>query len=224
LNKYEIVKRIEKFAPLDTQESWDASGWIIDGVNKEVNKVLFALTITDKIYEQAIDKNCDMIISHHPLFTVPLRYKNIDMYCAHTNFDKAFGGTTDLLIQALGWVGEPCGDFPRLVELDKEMSVEFLKVKLMYLSPKLRLVNNNNTKMIKTIGFCAGSGSEFISKTPCDAFVTGDIKFHTAIDSDKVLFDIGHFESEIFAVKFLRDLTEVDENEGIIADEKSPFV
>ncbi len=145
------------------------------------------------------------------------------MYCAHTNMDKAYGGTTDILLKNLGFVGEPYGDFVRLVELDKEMSVDYLKVKLMYFAPKLRVVNNNNCDMIKTIAFCAGSGSEFIADTPCDVFVTGDIKFHTAIDSDKVIFDIGHFESEISVVKFLRELTGLNDMEGIIADEKTPF-
>ncbi len=224
MNKYEIVKKIETFAPLDTQESWDCSGWIVDDGFPEVKKIMFALTITDSIYEQALNKGCDMIISHHPLFKVPLRYKNINMYCAHTNFDKAYGGTTDLLVKELGFEGKPYGDFVRLVNFEKEMSVEYLKVKLMYISPRLRLINNDNDKMIKTVGFCAGSGSEFISQTPCDVFVTGDIKFHTAIESDKVLFDIGHFESEIFAVKALREITELSEREGIIANEKSPFI
>lgn len=223
MNKYDIVKKIETFAPLDTQEPWDCSGWIVDRANAEISKILFALTITDQIYEQALEMDCDMIISHHPLFKVPLKYKNMDMYCAHTNLDKAYGGTTDLLIKSLGWIGEPYGDFVRLVELDKEMSVEFLKVKLMYMSPRLRVVNNNNVKMVKTIGFCAGSGSEFISETPCDVFVTGDIKFHTAVESDKVLIDMGHFETEIQAVKFLMELTGLDEREGVIAHEKSPF-
>lgn len=224
MNKYEIVRKIEKFAPLDTQEPWDCSGWIVDGANEDVSKVLFALTITDKIYEQAMDLKCDMIISHHPLFYVPLKYKKINMYCAHTNFDKAFGGTTDLLVKHLGWIGEPYGDFVRLVELDKEMSVEYLKLKLMHISPKLRMVNNYNKDLIKTIGFCAGSGSEFVKETPCDAFVTGDLKFHTALESDKILFDIGHFESEIFSVKFFRELVGLSGKEGLIADEKSPFI
>ena len=223
MDKYEIISKIEKFAPPETQESWDCSGWIVDNGKSEVNKVLFALTITDKIYEQAIASECDLIISHHPLFCVPIHYKNIDMYCAHTNLDKAYGGTTDLLLKTLGYVGEPFGDFVRIVDFEKEMSVEYLKVKLIYISPKLRVVNNDDKKLIKRVGFCAGSGSEFISETPCDAFVTGDIKFHTAIESDKVLFDIGHFESEIFAVKFLKELTELSEREGIIAKEESPF-
>ena len=93
----------------------------------------------------------------------------------------------------------------------------------MKISPKLRYINNNGAKTVKSVGFCAGSGSEFINNTECDAFVTGDVKFHTAIDSDKVVFDIGHFESEIFAVNLLKELTLVGEK-GVFANEKSPFI
>ena len=224
MNKYELTSKIEAFAPLETQEPWDTSGWIIDRKNSEVNKVLFALTITENIFEQALKLDCDMIISHHPIFCVPIKYNKIDMYCAHTNFDKAAGGTTDLLLKELQLEGKPYGDFVRIVEFDKEMSVEFLKLKLLHISPKLRTVNNYNKKFIKTVGFCAGSGSEFIKDTPCDAFVTGDLKFHTAVEADKIIFDIGHFESEIFAVKALKELTGLNDKEGIIADEKSPFI
>ena len=66
MNKYEITKRIEDFAPLDTQESWDASGWIVDLDNPEINKVMFALTITKDVFHQALKSGCDIIISHHP--------------------------------------------------------------------------------------------------------------------------------------------------------------
>ena len=219
MNKYEIVQKIEKFAPLETQESWDASGWIVEHPNPEVSKIMFALTITDKIFEQALQCGCDMIISHHPLFFVPLKYKKINMYCAHTNLDRAEGGTTDLILNKLGFKNSKNEDFVRIVELDKPITVEELRKKLLKISPKLRYINNNDVKEIKTIGFCAGSGSEFIGKT--DAFVTGDVKFHTAVEAKCVVFDIGHFESEIFAPKLLKKLADV---EGVIADEKSPFI
>ena len=223
MDKFEIVKRIEDFAPPIMQEPWDASGWIVNLPNKDVSKIMFALTITEQVYNQAIAQGCDMIVSHHPLFYVPYNYSKINMYCAHTNLDKAFGGTTDLILKELQLKGEAHNEFVRIVELENEMSVEYLKLKLLPISPHLRLVNNNNLKTIKTIGFCAGSGSEFIEETPCDAFVTGDLKYHTAVETNKVVFDIGHFESEIFTVKFLRELTQVGER-GLLADEKSPFI
>ena len=224
MNKYDIVKKIEAFAPLETQEKWDASGWIVETGNQEVEKVLFALTISLDIVLQAKNKGCDMIISHHPLFFVPLEYKYINMYCAHTNFDKAAGGTTDLLLKTLGLKGVPFSEFVRIVNLEREICVENLKQKLLKISPNLRYVNNNKVKTIKTIGFCAGSGSEFIDETPCDAFVTGDLKFHTAIETNKVVFDIGHFESEIFVSEALKNLAEIDDTDAFIADEKSPFI
>ena len=221
MNKYELVRKIEEFAPLDTQESWDSSGWGVDLEGEEVNKILFALTITDDVVRQAKEKNCNMIISHHPLFFVPFEYKDINIYSAHTNLDRAEGGTSDLIIEKLGFTKTRNDDFVRIVELEEEITVEELKNKLMEISPKLRYVNNQGAKTVRTIGFCAGSGSEFIGQT--DAFVTGDVKFHTALDAKKVVFDIGHFESEIFAPELLKKITNVGDN-GVIADEKSPFI
>ncbi|MBQ7764987.1 Nif3-like dinuclear metal center hexameric protein [bacterium] len=222
MNKYEIVKRIEDFAPLNTQEEWDASGWIVDLAESEVNKVMFALTVTEDVLEQATKNNCDMIISHHPMFFVPWKFKNINIYCAHTNLDKAKGGTTDTLIRNLHFEGRALNDFVRIVNLDREMSIEFLKLKLLPISPRLRIVNNKKIKTIKSIGFCAGSGSEFISSTPCDAFVTGDLKYHTAVESNKVIYDIGHFESEVLSKGLLKEISGVGEK-GIFANEESPF-
>lgn len=221
MNKYEIVQKIEEFAPLETQESWDASGWIVDLETSEVNKVMYALTITDKVFKEAVDKGCDLIISHHPLFYVPLEYRRINMYSAHTNLDRAKGGTTDVILQKLGFTGVG-DDFVRIVTLENPMSVEDLKKKLLKIFPHLRYVNNFGAKTVRTIGFCAGSGSEFINSEPIvDAFVTGDLKFHTALEAKPVVFDIGHFESEIFAPELLEKVTGV---RGVIADEKSPFI
>lgn len=69
----------------------------------EYKKIIFALTVTDDVVNQALNSGCDMIISHHPLFYVPLWYKQINIYSAHTNLDIAEGGTTDTLIEKLGF-------------------------------------------------------------------------------------------------------------------------
>lgn len=222
MNKYELVRKIEEFAPPETQESWDASGWVVNLQDEDINKIMFALTVTDDVVEQAHKAGCDMIISHHPLFFVPFKYKDINIYSAHTNLDRAEGGTTDTLIKELGFEKTANDDFVRIVELDKPITTEELKQKLLKISPKLRYVNNYSINEIKTIGFCAGSGSEFIGKT--DAFVTGDLKFHTALDAKTVVFDIGHFESEIFAPKLLRRICGLENEKGVLAYEKSPFI
>ena len=116
MNKYEIVSKIEKFAPLETQEKWDCSGWIVETNQTEIKRVMIALTVDEKVFRQALNRDCDMIISHHPLFSVPLVFRGIDIYCAHTNMDKTLGGTTDTFVEELDLHARPEGDFLRIVK------------------------------------------------------------------------------------------------------------
>lgn len=220
MDKYEIISKLEKIAPLETQESWDCSGWIVETKQVEINRVMLALTVTDDVIKNAVQKGCDMIISHHPLFFVPIEYKDINIYASHTPLDKAKNGTTETLIKALGYTKfEAVNDFVRLVRT--KINIEELKQKLKLISPKLRMVNNKNVKQINSIAFCAGSGSEFINSTDADVFVTGDLKYHTAVEANKVLFDIGHFESEILILEVIRDIIGIDVE---MSDEKTPFI
>lgn len=224
MDKYSIVKKIEDFAPPELAESWDCSGWAVNVKSKyEVFKVMVCLTVTDDIVNQARTQNCDMIISHHPLFFVPLNWHDINIYIAHTNLDKTCGGTTDTLISTLGLKITETSDFLRYS--DTNISIEeFLKL-LSKVSPNLRYVNNKNISYIKRIAFCAGSGSEFIQEAyenGADALVTGDLKFHTALESPIALFDIGHFESEILILDVIKNLLSCVEI--IFAKEKSPFI
>ena len=215
-------------APPDTQEAWDCSGWIVDAENIiEVNKVMLALTITDDVVAQARKKKCDMIISHHPLFYVPLEYRDIQMYCAHTNLDKAKGGTTDTLIDELRLDVKffETEEFVRYLELKKEITLDNLLKHVKRLSKNARYVNNNKKSYIKNVAVCSGSGSEFIKDAEekgFDAFITGDLKYHTAVDSNIIVIDMGHFESERPVLKTLKN--KLQENVEIIyAKEKSPF-
>lgn len=227
MDKHEIVRKIEKYAPLELAENWDCSGWTVNTCKCDVKTVMLALTVTEDIIKQAREKKCDMIISHHPLFFVPLSWRDIDIYSAHTNMDRTEGGTTDKLINSLGLEkAANIGDFVRLVSLDNEMNIQdFIKI-LKKFSPDLRYVNNYNKKTLKKIAFCAGSGSEFIPEAVeygADAFVTGDLKFHTALESPIIVFDIGHFESEIMILDVFENILS-DGIEVIKAVERSPFI
>lgn len=227
MNKYKIITRIEQFAPLETQEKWDCSGWLVETENQDIEKIMLCLTVTDDIVRQAREQNCDMIISHHPLFTVPLLYKNIDIYCAHTNLDRAQGGTTDTLIKTLGLdqfiVANSGEGFTRYINYETSLQ-DFVK-RLKTISPHLRYVNNKDVTELKRIAFCAGSGTEFIQEAfenGADALVSGDLKFHTALDSPIIVFDIGHFESEILVLPVFEQIIG-DSVKFVYAKETSPF-
>ncbi len=231
MNTKEIINLIENFAPLETQEGWDNCGVQIDFDDREIKKVLLALDVTEQSINQAIEKKCDMLISHHPLFFVPFSFNNnIPIYSAHTNLDKADGGTTDTIIETLDFKhSQKVGDFLRIVELNQQMSlndlINLLKDKLEL--EAIRVVNNLNQQSVKKVAFCAGSGVDFAGeaqRSGAEVFITGDLKYHNALDSKIVLIDIGHFESERPVLKTIKKLLEPLNIEVIIADEKSPFI
>jgi dinuclear metal center YbgI/SA1388 family protein len=188
---------------------------------------MLCLTVTEDIIKQAKEQHCDMIISHHPCFYIPIAWSDINIYCAHTNIDKAYGGTTDTLIENLGlskYKIKTEHDFLRLINY-KTTITDFNKI-VKQISPHARLVNNKNKKTINIIAFCSGSGSSFIEDAiilGADCLVTGDLKFHTALDSPIVVYDIGHFESEIMILseveKYINNKVKI-----IYAKETSPFI
>ena len=189
---------------------------------------MLALTVTKDVYNQAKAENCDMIISHHPLFEVPLEYKDIDIYCAHTNLDLAQGGTTDTLIDKLKNFGLPVKNivkdesFVRYVETDINLQ-ELCKI-LSKISPNLRYTDKGTVEF-KKLALCAGSGSEFIEEAfvqGADGYITGDLKFHTALDSPITVFDVGHFETEIQVLEVFKNLIN-NQAEVVYAKETSPF-
>ena len=226
-----ITDIIENFAPLELQEAWDCSGFLIDLGEKDINKVLLCLSVTENIVNQAVEKKCDMIISHHPLFSMPVTFnKGISIYAVHTNLDKTDGGTTDTLIELIGCAkAQKIGDFLRLYQLEEEISldnfVQLLKEKLNL--ETIRVVNNFDKQKIKKITFCAGSGADFLSeaqRVDADVIVTGDVKYHCALDSNVIIIDIGHFESERPVLEKIKKLLQPLNLEVLIADEKSPFI
>ena len=60
----------------------------------------------------------------------------------------------------------------------------------------------DKTRSINCIGWCSGSGGEFIRDAVsegCDLYITGDVKYHDAmyaVESNICILDAGHFGSE----------------------------
>ena len=58
----EVIEKLEKIAPLETQEEWDNSGWQINLGIKNTKKIMLALNVTQDVLKQAIEQKCDLII------------------------------------------------------------------------------------------------------------------------------------------------------------------
>ncbi len=96
---------MEQLAPRKYAEQWDNIGLIIGDPQVEIDKIMVVLDITESVVNEAIDKNVDLIITHHPLIFKGMKsittstyhgrlvrqlIKNdIHVYAAHTSLDVA---------------------------------------------------------------------------------------------------------------------------------------
>ena len=231
----EIINALEEFAPLETQEFWDNSGWQVRLQKKDIKKVMLCVTLTDDVLKQTLEKHCDMVISHHPIIfnrndvEKPLIKEiirnHIPVYALHTPFDIAKNGTTDLLMRAAGMdETEQLNKYTKVSEFDTQLDELIQNLKSGLNLEQLRITNYVPNKVVKKIAFCAGSGTSFcdeVQNDGCDCFVTADLKYHTAVDFDGVLIDVGHLESEKAALQTFKENLNMVECE--IAQEKSPI-
>jgi dinuclear metal center YbgI/SA1388 family protein len=113
----EITQFIESIAPLSFQESYDNSGLIIGCPEDEISGILITLDITEDIVDEAISKNLNFIVAHHPIIFSGLKRLNgknyiercvakaikndIAIYAAHTNLDGVFGGVNSKICEKL---------------------------------------------------------------------------------------------------------------------------
>ena len=232
----EIYNFLNELSPFELQEKWDNSGLLIGDFENEVDKIYLTLDLDEELIEKV--ENNSLIIAHHPLIFKPLKnvipnrfstklltkliQKNISFIAMHTNFDKThlnryvaedilgFDGYQDGFV----YYYETIEDFEKIASLIKEK----LNIKT------LKAVKTKDK--IKKIALTTGSGMGLIDFIDADLFLTGDIKYHEAMDA-KVkgisLIDIGHFESEIFFVDAIeKELKELD-IELIKLHQKNPF-
>lgn len=114
----DITDFIENLAPVQLQETYDNAGLIIGDKNTEINQILVCLDVTENIVDEAIEKKCQLIISHHPLIFKGIKKingnnsiekiiikaikNNIAIYAVHTNLDNVINGVNSVLAEKLG--------------------------------------------------------------------------------------------------------------------------
>lgn len=118
INNAKIFEKMEEWAPKSLAYDWDNVGLQVGSYEQESKKVLVTLDVLNNVVDEAIEKEVDLIIAHHPLLFRPLHEidfrkpkgkivqklikHDISVYASHTNHDIAPGGINDLLSDALG--------------------------------------------------------------------------------------------------------------------------
>ncbi len=114
----EVINVLEQFAPPAYQESYDNAGLLTGNSEWECMGIICTLDATEAVMEEALQKNCNLIIAHHPIIFRGLKkitgknyaekaiikaIKNdIAIYAIHTNLDNVIKGVNDRIADKLG--------------------------------------------------------------------------------------------------------------------------
>jgi dinuclear metal center YbgI/SA1388 family protein len=114
----DIAACIEEIAPLNYAEDFDNVGLLVGDFNTEVTGVLVTLDTLETVVDEAIENNCNLIVSFHPILFSALKKlngknyvertmikaikNNISIYAIHTALDNSFEGVNAKICEMLG--------------------------------------------------------------------------------------------------------------------------
>ena len=115
---HEVVTFLNEVAPFSLQESYDNSGLLAGDASDRVTGILVSLDMTEAVVDEALRKNCNVIVSHHPILFRPLKSltgKNhvertimlalrnrVSLIAVHTNLDNILGGVNSRMAEKIG--------------------------------------------------------------------------------------------------------------------------
>jgi len=118
MNIKEITSSIEEIAPLQYAEDFDNVGLLVGNYNTKVSGVLVTLDTLENVVDEAIETNCNLIVSFHPIIFSGLKklngnsyvervllkaiQNNIAIYAIHTALDNSVKGVSAKMAEVLG--------------------------------------------------------------------------------------------------------------------------
>ena len=218
---YEVMQRL---APPELAEHWDNPGLLVD-CGGPVHRVLVALDITPEVVAEAASRQCEVIVSHHPVIFDPLKrlcpadvpYQlvqvGISAICMHTNLDAAEGGVNEVLAGIFGmrdWevFADGCG---RVGEVDPITVPELARKAQAVLGgrcnrprsgPAVQVKFADNGRTVKRLAVISGAGGSMFEDAlavGADCLLTGEANHHAAIDAVRLglsLVAAGHYATE----------------------------
>ncbi len=237
----EIYQFLDELSPFELQEKWDNSGLIVGSFDDEIKEVYISIDLDEEILE-TIEEN-SLIITHHPLIFSPLKRVNFDSYSTkllriliqknislismHTNIDKThlnrFVAHDILELDVIdseeyicyATVNDSFSNFAN--KISSKLGLEYLKY--------VKCDEN-----VKKVALVTGAGMSMIDEIDADCFITGDIKYHDAMEAKArgiSLIDIRHYESEKHFSPLLKGLVDgylkKNKLKAIIRASKNPF-
>lgn len=233
----DIYRFLDKLSPFELQEKWDNSGLLIGDFLQEVKKVALSIDVDESLIDSL--ENNTLLITHHPIIFGGLKQlefskypanliqkmiqKNISNIAMHTNFDQTHLNEY-VATEILGYKIAQKDGFVAYLDVNEDFDQFSKKVSSAFGLPHARCVKSSD--FVKRVALVTGSGCSLMRSIEADCFLTGDVKYHDAMEAKSIklsLIDIGHYESEQFFAQILQTHLKNLGLEVIISSSENPF-
>lgn len=199
----DIIAFLEEFAPPELSEGWDNTGLLIGRRDSSVERLLACLTLTPDVAQEAISKQVQFVVTHHPVLfrgakriaddcsegrmLLSLIERGVAVYSPHTSFDSAAGGINQQLAASFGLsditpirpslsVGSGEVGSGRFGVLSPELSMgEFLPIVCQAVAATHLEYSEGRTDIIRKVAVACGAAADFLA----DAIQSGCDTFIT---------------------------------------------
>jgi dinuclear metal center YbgI/SA1388 family protein len=241
---------LNELYPPELASEWDSIGIIHGKKSQKISGILLCVDITPETFAEALERGCDAIVSHHPLYLEDeyefeykariineAREKEMALINCHTNADAMNPGVSDALAEVLGIkhlkVLDPLSNnrfgIGRIGDSAHMSYAEFVAHVQRAIPNSVVRWSAEVAPVIKRVALCAGSGASLLSSvraTDADVYVTSDLKHHAVsehlAEGGCALIDIDHGVSEsLYLTGLKRSLEEVLDADIFVS--KLPF-
>lgn len=114
----DVITLLEELSPLSYSEGFDNTGLLVGDENANVSGILVTLDTLEKVVDEAIENNCNLIVSFHPIIFSGLKKitgktyvervvqkaikHDIAIFSNHTALDNSFNGVNAMICEKMG--------------------------------------------------------------------------------------------------------------------------
>ncbi|WP_310992594.1 Nif3-like dinuclear metal center hexameric protein [Aequorivita marina] len=114
----DVISLLEELAPLSYSEGFDNTGLLVGDAKAKVSGILVTLDTLEEVVDEAIENNCNLIVSFHPIIFSGLKKitgstyvervvlkaikHDIAIFSNHTALDNSWNGVNAMICEKLG--------------------------------------------------------------------------------------------------------------------------